>query len=132
MQHIYLYCLKNTAGSIITSPKEIVKLLADYYTSLYSENLIELKVADALLAKVHLLKLTATQLEVLNALISLDNNQLTIKSLALCKSPGPNGYTTEFYKLTKDFIPDTIKHVLEYHTLHLYPRKGNNPSPRLL
>lgn len=93
-------------GSLFTSPKEICKLLADYYTSLYSEDSIDQKVAEALLAK---MQLTSAHLEVLNAPISLDYIKY-IKSLASCKAQAPDGYTAKFYKL-KDFIPDTLKHV---------------------
>lgn len=31
--------------------------------------------------------------------------------MASAKAPGPDGYTVEFFKLTSDFVPDTLKHV---------------------
>lgn len=83
--------LKNTVGSIFTSPAEISKLLADYYSTLYSKEWNYQKTAEAFLAKIHLHKLNNTHLEKLNAHISLEYIQLTIKSLASSKAPGPDG-----------------------------------------
>lgn len=103
----HISALINTAGS----PAEIGKLLADYYTTLYSKHTTDQMTAEAFLAKTHVPKLNSTQLETLNAPISLEGSQLTIKSEASAKAPGPDGYTAKFYKLTKDFIPDTMKHV---------------------
>lgn len=50
----YISALKNTTGSHFTSPAEISKVLADYYSSFYSEDPIDQTAAETLLAKVHL------------------------------------------------------------------------------
>lgn len=107
----YISALKNTAGSLVTSPAEITKLLTDYYTSLYSGKLTDQTLAENLLSKVRLPQLTSAHLEVLNATISVEVFQKTVKYLASSKAPGPDGYTAKLYKLTSDFIPETLKHV---------------------
>lgn len=101
----YISTLKNPAGSLVTTPVEVSKLLTEYYTSLYSEDPIDQEKVTTLLAGVRLPQLTSDQLEALNALISLEEIQLTIKSFSSAKAPGRDGNTAKFYKRTIEFIP---------------------------
>lgn len=97
--------------------------------------------AKAFLARIRLPKLQEDHLGALNEPITVEDIQLTIKSLMSAKAPGPDGYTAEFYKLTKDSIPDTLKHVYaamwdggpyfptgtQAH-IRLIAKKGKDPS----
>lgn len=59
----HISTLRNAAGSLVTSPAEISKLLAEYYADLYRADPIDQLATEALLAKIHLPKLQNTQLE---------------------------------------------------------------------
>lgn len=103
--------LRAKTGSLVTSPAEISNLLVEYYTNLYKADPTDLPTTDLLLNKIRLPKLHHTQLETINAPITVDDIRFMIKNMASAKAPGPDGYTAEFYKMTRDFIPDTLKHV---------------------
>lgn len=103
--------LRNADGSLITSTDDISNIITKYYTDLYAADQTDPATTEALLSKVHLPRLQAAQLEALNAPITTDDIRRTIKNMSSTKAPGPDGYTAEFYKMTNDFIPDTLKHV---------------------
>lgn len=58
--------------------------------------------AISLLDQIKLPKLTFSQIENLNAPITTEEVQQIIKNLANNESPGPDGYSSEFYKITQD------------------------------
>lgn len=94
------------SGSNVNVPSEINTLLTNYYTSFYAEDPINVAVANSLLEGIHLSTLSQAQLDTLNVC-------LRIKSLPAGKAPGPDGFTVEFYKLTTDFITETLHRVYE-------------------
>lgn len=67
---------------------EISTLLTTYYKSLYSEDPLDSAAADKLLAETTLPTLTSTQLDSLNAPITVDDIRFMVKSLSTDKAPG--------------------------------------------
>lgn len=63
---------------------------------------------DKFLDQVCLPKASADMLETLNAEVTEAKIGLTISTLGLGKAPGPVGFTSEFYKLTRDQIAPTL------------------------
>ena len=57
---------------------------------------------DTFLEKCNLLKLTEEDAENLNRPITADEIERVIKKLTTHKSPGPDGFTGEFYKAFKE------------------------------
>ena len=57
---------------------------------------------DKFLNKYNLPKLNEEEAESLNRLITADEGEVDIKKLPAHKSPGPNGFTGEFYKAFKE------------------------------
>lgn len=56
-------------------------------------------------------QISSEQLLTLNAPISQTEIEEAIKTLASNKSPGPDDLSDEFYKLTWEFIPQTLNKV---------------------
>ena len=75
-----------------------------------------LKEINNFLDKYHLPKLNQDQVSKLNRPVTAEKIETVIKSLPTKKSPGPNGFRSEFYKTFKEeLIPNTpqIIHTIE-------------------
>lgn len=77
-----------------------------FYSSLYSPHSIDFSLANNFLDKIKLPSVTPSQLQILNAPISLSEISNAINHIALGKASGPDNLTGEFYKvLHKTFKP---------------------------
>lgn len=89
----------------ITHPQDIANEFAEYYHSLYNLHTdpttfqpLNTDITN-FLDNLNLPRLTNSQLESLNQPISIDEIRKTILSLPQGKSPGPDGFPSEYYKL---------------------------------
>jgi dsDNA-specific endonuclease/ATPase MutS2 len=98
--------IRNEKGDITT---ETEKKIRSYYESLYSiklENLVEM---DNFLDRHQIPKLNQDQINHLNSPITPKEIEAVIKSLLSQKSPGPDGFSAEFYQTFKEvLIPDVL------------------------
>lgn len=69
-----------------------------YYQALYTPDSIDKQMARSFLENVDIPKVTPSQLEALNAPISLPEISSTIRNLTPSKAKYPDGFTSEFYK----------------------------------
>lgn len=92
-------------GKIVTNPKEIADTFSDYYESLYnlkdvpdthqsSDDMIK-----DFLTSVNLPTLSQTELSSLNLPFTVPKIEKLIRSMPHNKSPGPDGYSSEYYQL---------------------------------
>ena len=82
----------------------------EYYEQLYANKFDNLEEMDNFLETYSLPKLNQEETDQLNRLITRNDTEEVIKSLPTNKSPGPDGFTGEFYQTYKEeFIPILLK-----------------------
>jgi hypothetical protein len=91
----------NEKGDIATEPEEIQNIIRSYYKMLYSTKLENLDKTDNFLDRYQVPKLNQDQINNLNSPISPKEIEEVINSLPTKQSPGPDGFSAEFYRPSK-------------------------------
>ena len=76
--------------------------MRDYYKQLYANKMDNLEEMDTFLEKNDLPRLNQEEIENINRPITSTEIETVIKNLTTNKSPGPNGFTGEFYVTFKE------------------------------
>ena len=85
-------------------------IIRDYYQQLYDNKMDNLEEMDKFLEKYNLPKLNQEEIENLNRLITSTEIKTVIKNLPTNKSPGPDGFTGEFYQnFREELTPILLK-----------------------
>ena len=93
--------IKNENGEITTDNTEIQRIIRDDYQQLYANKMANLEELGKFLEKYNFPKLNQEQIENLNRPITSTEIKIVIRNLPANKSPGPDGFTAEFYKYLK-------------------------------
>jgi hypothetical protein len=102
--------IRNTKGDITTNTTEIQEIIRDYLESLYSTEFENLEEIDRFLETYKYPKLNQEDNNHMNRSIIQKEIEAAIKSLPKKKSPGPDGFTAEFYQTFKEeLIPSLLK-----------------------
>ena len=104
-ERIQIQRIRNERGEITTDTTEIQRIVRNYYEELYAKKFENLDEMYTFLEKYNLPKLNEEEAESLNIPIKADEIEAVIKKLPSHKSPGPDGFTGEFYKAFMDELP---------------------------
>ena len=82
------------------------RITRDYYEQLHGNKMDNLEEMDRFLEKFNFPRLTQEEIEIINNPITSTENETVIRNLSKNKSPGPDGFTGEFYqKFREELMP---------------------------
>ena len=80
------------------SMKKYKRIIGDYCEQLYGNKMDNLKEMDRCVEKFNLPRLNQEEIEIMENPIIITETEAVIKNLPKNKSPGPDGFTGEFYE----------------------------------
>jgi hypothetical protein len=99
---------RNAKGEITTNTMEVQEIIRDYFKNLYSNKFKNLKEMDRFLDKYDHPTLNREDINHLNRSITQNEIEAAIKSFPKKKSPGPDGFSAEFYQTFKEQLILTL------------------------
>ena len=96
---------RNEKGEITTDKAEIQRIMRNDYEQLYGNKIKEM---DKFLEKFSLPRLNQEEIEIMNNPIASTEVEAVIKKLPQNKSPGPDGFTGEFYQTFREELTPCI------------------------
>ena len=98
--------IRNKNGGITIDSTEIQRIIRDYYQQQYANKMDNVEEMNKFLEKYNLSKLNQEEIENFNRPITSTEVEMVIKNLPTNKTPGPEGFTGEFYqKFREELTP---------------------------
>ena len=94
--------IRNEKGEITTDTAEKQRIIRDYYKQLYANKMDNHEERDKFLERYNFLRLNQEELENINRPITSNDIETIIKNLPTNKSPGPDGFSGEFYQTFRE------------------------------
>ena len=94
--------IRNEKGEVTTDIAEIQSIMREHYKQLYANKMGNLEEIDKFLEKRNLLRLNQEKIENINRPIISTEIETVIENLLTNKSPGPDGFTGEFYQTFRE------------------------------
>jgi hypothetical protein len=115
--------IRNAKGEITINTMEVQEIIRDYFESLYSNKFENLEEMDRFLDIYNHPKLNQEDISHLNRSITQNEIEAAIRSLPKKKSPGPDGFSAEFYQIFKEELIQTLLKLF-----HEIEREGKLPN----
>ena len=97
MEKTQINRIRNEKGEVTTDTAEIKRIMRNYYKQLYANKMDNLEEMDKFLEMHNLPRLNQEEIENMNRPITNTEIETVIKNLPTNKSPGPDGFTGEYY-----------------------------------
>ena len=94
--------IRNEKGEVTTDTAEIQSMRRDYYKQHYADKMENLEEMDKFLERYNLPRLNQKEIENMNRPITGNEIETVNKNLPTSKSPGPDGFTGEFYQTFRE------------------------------
>ena len=116
---------------VTTDTAEIQRIMRDYYKQLYANQVDNLEEMDKFLEKHNLPRLNQEEIENRNRRIASTQIETVIKNLPTNKSPGPDGFTGEFYHTFREELTPILLKLFQNITQEEYSQTHSTrpPSP---
>ena len=111
-ERIQINTIRNERGEITTDNTDIQRIVRNYFKELYAKKFDNLREMDTFLEKYNLPNLNEEEAENLNRPVTAQEIEAVIKKLPH-KSPGPDGFTGDFYKAFKEELTPILHRLLE-------------------
>ena len=89
-------------GEVTTDNAEIQRIMRNYYEQLYGNNMDNLEEMNRFLEKFNLPRQNQEEIEIMNNPNASTEIEAVIKNLPRNKSPGPDGFTGEFFQTFRE------------------------------
>ena len=100
----------NEKGEVTIGNAKIQRVIRDYYEKLCGNKMDNLEELDRFLEKFNIPRLNQKEIEIMNNPITSTEIEAVIKNLHKNKSPGPDGFTGEFYQtFREELMPILLK-----------------------